>query len=164
LPAIRFGRLWYAKGAHAFGRGLYAHRSCSSAYRLSNAHSASSTVDPVPMIPSVALDSRSANHFPWQSNNCGRCVAVGLSGCAAQYFIISCLACSGMCSPFLFRAADSLQKIVLVCQANDLNNRLAVNQTEAISRHASRSGGFLFRLAYHSLKSPLCPCVSITLP
>ena len=67
----------------------------SSAYRLSNARSASSTVDPIPTIPSLTLDPRSAIHNPLRSDNCGRRVAVGLLGCAAQYFIISSLACSG---------------------------------------------------------------------
>jgi hypothetical protein len=34
----------------------------------------------------------------------------------------------------------------------------------AISRQASQCGGFLFCSAHRSLKSPLCSCVSITLP
>jgi hypothetical protein len=34
----------------------------------------------------------------------------------------------------------------------------------AISRHAPPRGGFLFRSAHHSLKSPVCSCVSITVP
>jgi hypothetical protein len=68
----------------------------SSAYRASNARSAPSTVDPIPRIPSSTLGPRSAIHNPLRSNNCGRCVAVGLLGCAAQYFIISSFACSGM--------------------------------------------------------------------
>jgi hypothetical protein len=76
---------------------LIFHWTRSSAYRLSNARSASSTVAPIPRIPSSTLDPRSAIHNPLlRSDNCGRCAAVGLSGCAAQYFIISSLACSGM--------------------------------------------------------------------
>ena len=71
------------------------HWTRSSAYRLSNERSASSTVDPIPMIPSVTLDPRNAIHNWLRNDNCGRRVAVGLLGCAAQYFIVSSLACSG---------------------------------------------------------------------
>jgi hypothetical protein len=38
--------------------------------------------------------------------------------------------------------------------------------TYAMSRHVSPRGGFLFRArnAHHSMKSPLCSCVSVPLP
>ena len=72
------------------------HWTRSSAYRLSNERSASSTVDPIPTIPSVTLDPRNAIHNWLRNDNCGPRVAVGLLGCAAQYFIIFSLACSGV--------------------------------------------------------------------
>ena len=75
---------------------LMSHWTRSRAYRLSNERSASSTVDPIPAIPSVTLDPRNAIHNSLRNDNCGGCVAVGLLGCAAQYFIISSLACSGV--------------------------------------------------------------------
>jgi hypothetical protein len=68
----------------------------SSAYRVSNERNAPSTVDPIPTIPFSTLGPRSAIHNPLRSDNCGRRVAVALLGCAAQYFIISPLAWSGV--------------------------------------------------------------------
>src|SRR5262245_16398547 len=43
----------------------------SKAYRLSNERSASSTVDPIPTIPSATLDPRNATHNSLRSDNCG---------------------------------------------------------------------------------------------
>ena len=68
----------------------------SITYRVSNARSASTTVIPIPTIPSSTLAPRSAIHNPLRNDNCGPRVAVGLLGCEAQYFIISSAACSCM--------------------------------------------------------------------
>ena len=46
------------------------------------------------------------------------------------------------------------------------NSALALIEQQhfTISRHASPCRGFLFHARYGSLNSPLCSCVSITLP
>jgi hypothetical protein len=69
--------------------------------------------------------------------------------------------------------ASQIQKVSAQLKASKpapqvVNNPKAAPQQSkqhfTISRHASPCGGFLFASLHHSLNSPACSCVSITLP